>query len=110
MRGRPASVIGLLLCLGYVAPGGGEAVAGSTAPAARRRPTSSSPRGTSSSPRSSPRSDYGYRWLVLVNKLIVPIVGAVMLVTVAAVELFDVVRGTPDAYLLGDFGRRGWPR
>jgi purine-cytosine permease-like protein len=113
VRGRLiASVIGLLLCLGYVALTvwtGGEAVVVGLDRA----------RGVEGSDGElalgyvviaalvAAVGIFGYRWLVLVNKLIVPVVGVVMVLTVAALwDSFDPsYAGTPDAYLLGDF----WP-
>jgi len=113
VRGRLiASVIGLLLCLGYVALTvwtGGEAIVVGLDRA----------RGVESTDVElaigyvviavlvAAVGIYGYRWLVRVNKLIVPVVGLVMLLTVAALwSSFDpAYEGTPDAYLLGDF----WP-
>jgi purine-cytosine permease-like protein len=113
VRGRLiASVIGLLLCLGYVALTvwtGGEAV---VAGLDRARGTTATDVELATgyvviAVLVAAVGIYGYRWLVLVNKLIVPVVGAVMLVTVAALwSSFDAsYAGTPDAYLLGDF----WP-
>jgi len=113
VRGRlVASVIGLLLCLGYVALTvwtGGEAVVAGLDRA----------RGTESTDGElalgyvviaglvAAVGIYGYRWLVRVNKLIVPLVGAAMVLTVAGLwSSFDPsYAGTPDEYLLGDF----WP-
>lgn len=113
VRGRLiASVIGLLLCLGYVALTvwtGGEAV---VAGLDRARGTAATDVELATgyvviAVLVAAVGICGYRWLVLVNKLIVPVVGAVMLVTVAALwGSFDAsYAGTPDAYLLGDF----WP-
>jgi len=113
VRGRlVASVIGLLLCLGYVALTvwtGGEAV---VVGIDRARGTD----GTSGEFAAGyvviallvvAIAVYGFRWLVLVNKLIVPLVGGVMLLTVVALwGSFDAsYAGTPDEYLLVDF----WP-
>lgn len=113
VRGRlVASVIGLLLCLGYVALSvwtGGEAVVVAIDRA----------RGTEGTGGEyalgyvviallvAVLAIFGFRWLMLVNKLLVPIVGAVMLLTVIALwGSFDPsYAGTPDEYLLGDF----WP-
>jgi purine-cytosine permease-like protein len=113
VRGRlVASVIGLLLCLGYVALSvwtGGEALVAGLDRA----------RGTETTDGELALgyvaiaalvtlvAVVGYRWLVRVNKALVPIVGSVMLLTVVALAgSFDAsYAGTPDEYLLGDF----WP-
>ena len=113
VRGRLiASVIGLLLCLGYVAltvwTGGDAVVAGVDRTL-----------GLNGSDGQSVAAYviiavlvagvaiYGYRWLVRVNNLIVPAVGAIMVLTVVALwGKFDVsYAGTPEAYLPGGF----WP-
>jgi len=113
VRGRlVASVIGLLLCLGYVALTiwtGGEALV-----AVADRLTGA---------EDSALQDivgygvlavaiaivavYGYRWLVRVNTLIVVVVGLAMLLTVIGLAgRFDATYpGTPDVYALGTF----WP-
>lgn len=113
VRGRlVASVIGLLLCLGYIALTvwtGGEAVVASLT------------RMTGAQETSLELAIgyaviaiivaivavYGFRWLVGLNRLIVPVVGATILLTVFAfAPSFDAsYPGTPDAYALGDF----WP-
>ncbi|MFC6237019.1 purine-cytosine permease family protein [Longivirga aurantiaca] len=113
VRGRLiASVIGLLLCLGYVALTvwtGGEAVVVGLDRA----------RGTEGTDGElaigyvviaalvAAVGIYGYRWLVRVNKLIVPLVGGAMLLTVIGLwGSFDAsYAGTPDEYILGGF----WP-
>ncbi len=113
VRGRLiASVIGLLLCLGYVALTvwtGGDAVVGGLDRAF----------GVAGSDRQSVAAYlviavlvaaiaiYGYRWLVRVNNVIVPGLAAIMLVTVIALGgSFDAsYAGTPSAYALGTF----WP-
>lgn len=113
VRGRlVASVIGLLLCLGYVALTiwtGGEALV-----AVAGRLTGSA---------ESVWQDiigygvlavtvavvaiYGYRWLLRVNTLIVVVVGSAMLLTVIGLAgQFDPsYPGTPEVYALGSF----WP-
>jgi purine-cytosine permease-like protein len=113
VRGRlVASVIGLLLCLGYVALTvwtGGEAIV-----AGLDRATGAE----ESAPvlalgyvviavAVSAVAVYGFRWLVAVNKLLVPLVGGVMLLVVVSLwSSFDAsYAGTPDEYLLGGF----WP-
>ena len=113
VRGRLiASVIGLLLCLGYVALTvwtGGEALVAGLDRA----------RGTEATELElalgylliaglvAVVGIVGYRWLVAVNKTIVVLVGAVLLLTVVALwGSFDAsYAGAPDLYLLGDF----WP-
>jgi len=107
-----ASVIGLLLCLGYVALTiwtGGEALA-----AGLDRLT-----GTPSSTVQyvigygvlavavAVVAIYGYRWLVRVSSLIVWVVGAAMVLTVVGLmSRFDPsYAGAPDQYALGSF----WP-
>lgn len=113
MRGRlVASVIGLLLCLGYVALTvwtGGEAV---VAVADRVFGVAES------DPQYAlgyvvvalliaAAAVYGFGWLVRINKLIVPVVLVTMvLMVVAFAGAFDAsYAGTPDAYAVGDF----WP-
>ena len=113
VRGRlVASVIGLLLCLGYVALTiwtGGEAL---VAVADRL-----------SDSEESVLQDilgygilavliavvaiYGYRWLLRVNTLIVIVVGIAMLLSVIGLaDKFDATYpGSPDVYALGSF----WP-
>lgn len=113
VRGRlVASVIGLLLCLGYVALTiwtGGEAL---VAVADRL-----------SGAQETPVQDilgygllavtvavvaiFGYGWLLRVNTLIVVVVGIAMLLTVIGLAgRFDAgYPGSPDAYALGSF----WP-
>ncbi len=113
VRGRLiASVIGLLLCLGYVALTiwtGGDAVVGGL----------DRTFGIAASDGQSVAAYlllamlvatiaiYGYRWLVRVNNLIVPGIAAIMLLTVIALwGSFDAsYAGTPSAYVLGGF----WP-
>ncbi|MFN0283020.1 MAG: purine-cytosine permease family protein [Kineosporiaceae bacterium] len=107
-----ASVIGLLLCLGYVALTvwtGGEAV---VVGLERATGTGLGEAGYAVgyvviAVLVAVVAIYGYRWLVVLNKVIVPLVGAAMLVTtVALAGDFDAgYAGTPDAYLLGGF----WP-
>lgn len=113
VRGRlVASVIGLLLCLGYVALTvwtGGEAV---VAVADRVFGVAES------DPQYAlgyvvvalliaAAAVYGFGWLVRINKLIVPVVLVTMvLMVVAFAGAFDAsYAGTPDAYAVGDF----WP-
>ena len=113
VRGRlVASVIGLLLCLGYVALTiwtGGEALV-----AVADRFT-----GTADSAVQdiigfgvlalavAIVAIYGYRWLLRVNTAIVVVVGIAMLLTVIGLAgQFDAgYPGAPDAYALGSF----WP-
>lgn len=113
VRGRlVASVIGLLLCLGYVALTiwtGGEALVAVT--------------DRSLGTEESVLQDvlgygllavaiavvaiYGYRWLLRVNTIIVIVVGAAMLLSVIGLaDKFDATcPGSPDLYALGSF----WP-
>ncbi len=113
VRGRlVASAIGLLLCLGYVALTiwtGGEAV---VAGAARVTGADVGAAGDVAAyvvlaVLVSAVAIYGYRLLVVVNRLVVPLVGVVMLaVVVATAGSFDpAYPGTPDALILGGF----WP-
>ena len=113
VRGRlVASIIGLLLCLGYVALTiwtGGEALV-----AVADRLT-----GTEDSAVQdivgygvlavavAVVAIYGYRWLLRVNTLIVVVVGIAMLLTVIGLAgQFDATyAGAPDTYALGSF----WP-
>lgn len=107
-----ASVIGLLLCLGYVAItvwSGGEALVASldrslgigdgTAWYVAAYALLAAAVGLV--------AVYGYHWLLRVNQLIVWIVGAAIVLSLVAVApSFDPgYAGTPDAYLLGGF----WP-
>ena len=113
VRGRlVASVIGLLLCLGYVAltvwTGGEAIVAGlDRATGAEESPVALAVGYLVIAVAVSAVAVYGFRWLVLVNKLLVPLVGGVMLLVVVALwGSFDAsYAGTPDEYLLGGF----WP-
>lgn len=113
VRGRLIpSVIGLLLCLGYVALTiwtGGEALV-----AVADRLTGSE--GAVWQDAASYAvlavavaavAVYGYRWLLHVNTAIVVVVGIAMLLTVIGLAgRFDVTYpGTPDTYALGSF----WP-
>jgi purine-cytosine permease-like protein len=113
VRGRlVASVIGLLLCLGYIALTvwtGGEAVVSSLSRAI----------GTSETDLEFALgyaaiavivaivAVWGFRWLVGLNKIIVPVVGITMILTVIAFAPdFDAsYPGAPELYALGDF----WP-
>lgn len=113
VRGRlVASVIGLLLCLGYVALTiwtGGEAL---VAVADRLSGTEDSAWKdvlgyAVLAVAVAVVAIYGYRWLVRVNTLIVVVVGAAMLLTVIGLAgQFDGgYPGAPEAYALGSF----WP-
>ncbi len=113
VRGRlVASVIGLLLCLGYVALTiwtGGEAL---VAVADRLSGAEDSALQdfvgyTVLAAAVAVIAVYGYRWLVRVNTLIVVVVGAAMLLTVIGLAgSFDGgYPGAPDQYALGSF----WP-
>jgi purine-cytosine permease-like protein len=113
VRGRlVASAIGLLLCLGYIALTiwtGGEAVVSSLSRAV----------GAGETDREfavgyaviaavvAVVAVYGFRWLVTLNKVIVPVVGITMVLSVVAfAPSFDAsYAGAPDQYALGDF----WP-
>ncbi|HPX35925.1 MAG TPA: cytosine permease [Mycobacterium sp.] len=113
VRGRlVASVIGLLLCLGYVALTiwtGGEALVAVTDRLL----------GTEESVLQDVLgygllavaiavvAIYGYRWLLRVNTIIVIVVGAAMLLSVIGLaDKFDATYpGSPDLYALGSF----WP-
>jgi purine-cytosine permease-like protein len=113
VRGRlVASVIGLLLCLGYIALTvwtGGEAVVSSISRAAGTTETSLEfALGYAAiAVIIAVVAIYGFRWLVKLNKWIVPVVGATMILTIIAfLPDFDAsYPGTPDLYALGDF----WP-
>lgn len=113
VRGRlVASVIGLLLCLGYVAItiwSGGEAL---VATADRMFATGRSTAGLVVAylvlaAAIGVVAVFGYHWLLRVNKVIVALVGtAIVLSLVAVAPSFDPgYPGTPDAYALGTF----WP-
>lgn len=113
VRGRlVASVIGLLLCLGYIALTvwtGGEALVISLG------------RMTGSEATDAwlalgyaliavvvaVVAVYGFRWLVTLNKLIVPVVGATMILSLIAFapDFDSSYPGAPDLYALGEF----WP-
>ncbi len=113
VRGRlVASAIGLLLCLGYIALTvwtGGEAVVTAIA---RVMSTQASDTGYAIGFLAITLvvvvvAIYGFDWLVLLNKWIVPVVGGTMILTVVAFAgSFDAsYAGTPDQYALGSF----WP-
>ena len=113
VRGRlVASVIGLLLCLGYVALTiwtGGEAL---VAVVYRLTGSQESAAGDIAgyavlAVAVAVVAIYGYRWLLRVNTAIVVVVGAAMLLTVIGLaDQFDATyAGAPDAYALGSF----WP-
>lgn len=113
VRGRlVASVIGLLLCLGYVALTiwtGGEAL---VAVVYRLTGSEESAAGDIAgyavlAVAVATVAIYGYRWLLRVNTAIVVVVGAAMLLTVIGLaDQFDATySGAPDAYALGSF----WP-
>ena len=107
-----ASVIGLLLCLGYVALTiwtGGEALATGV-----ERITGAAPSDLHFllgygvlAVAVATVAIYGYGWLLRVNTAIVWVVGAAMLLTVVGLwSRFDAsYPGTPDLYALGTF----WP-
>jgi purine-cytosine permease-like protein len=113
VRGRlVASVIGLLLCLGYIALTvwtGGEAVVASVSRAMGADETSLElALGYAAiAVVVAIVAIYGFRWLVGLNKLIVPIVLVTMLLSLMAfAPQFDAsYAGTPDEYALGEF----WP-
>lgn len=107
-----ASVIGLLLCLGYVAltiwTGGDALVAG------LGRLTGTTPGDLAYAVAYvvlaalvSLVAVYGFGPLVVLNRVIVPLVGLTVLLTVVALagDFDPSYAGTPDAYLLGGF----WP-
>lgn len=113
VRGRlVASVIGLLLCLGYVALTiwtGGEALV-----AVANRLTGSEESAVEDivgyavlAFSVAVVAVYGFRWLLRVNTLIVVVVGIAMLLTVIGLAgSFDATYpGAPDTYALGSF----WP-
>ena len=113
VRGRlVASVIGLLLCLGYVALTiwtGGEALV-----AVANRLTGAEESAIEDvvgyavlALSVAVVAIYGYRWLLRVNTLIVVVVGIAMLLSVIGLaDRFDATYpGAPDAYALGSF----WP-
>jgi len=113
VRGRlVASAIGLLLCLGYIALTvwtGGEAVVTAATRVLGTTPTDA---GLAVGYLVITVvvvvvAVYGFRWLVLLNRWIVPVVGSTMVLTVIAfADSFDAsYAGTPDAYALGSF----WP-
>jgi purine-cytosine permease-like protein len=113
VRGRlVASVIGLLLCLGYIALTvwtGGEAVVASLTRAAGTEETNAElALGYAViAVVVAVVAIYGFRWLVTLNKLIVPVVVATMILAIIAFAPdFDAsYPGTPDMYALGEF----WP-
>lgn len=113
VRGRlVASVIGLLLCLGYIALTvwtGGEAVVSSLV-----RMTGAEETDLELALGYAVIAIviaivavYGFRWLVALNKLIVPVVGLTMVLAVIAFapDFDSSYPGAPDLYALGDF----WP-
>jgi purine-cytosine permease-like protein len=113
VRGRlVASVIGLLLCLGYVALTiwtGGEALV-----AVADRLTGAGDSAVQDiigyavlAAAVATVAIYGYRWLLRVNTVIVVVVGIAMLLTVIGLAgRFDATYpGAPDSYALGSF----WP-
>ena len=118
VRGRlVASAIGLLLCLGYIALTvwtGGEAVVTAIA---RVRSTEASDMGFALGFLAITVvvvvvAVYGFDWLVVLNKWIVPVVGATMMLTVMAFAgSFEAsYPGTPDQYAWARSGRPGcWP-
>lgn len=107
-----ASGIGLMLCLGYLAltvwTGGEAVVIGLDRAFGRESGDTGYALGYGVIAAGvAAVAVYGFRWLVTLNRALVPLIGAVMLVTVAALApRFDAgYPGTPDAYLLGGF----WP-
>jgi purine-cytosine permease-like protein len=113
VRGRlVASVIGLLLCLGYIALTvwtGGEALVISLSRATGAEATDAwlALGYALIAIVVAVVAVYGFRWLVALNKLIVPVVGATILLSlVAFAPDFDAsYPGVPELYALGEF----WP-
>ena len=113
VRGRlVASVIGLLLCLGYLALTvwtGGEAVVSSLARATGSEETDAwlALGYAVIAIIVAVVAMYGFRWLVTLNKLIVPVVVITMILSIIAFAPdFDAsYAGEPDLYALGEF----WP-
>jgi purine-cytosine permease-like protein len=113
VRGRLiASGIGLLLTLGYLALTvwtGGEATAASVSRLLGDRPTNFwyAAGYAVIAILIAVVAIYGFGWLVVLNKAIVPVVGITMVLTVIAfASQFDAsYPGTPDQYALGSF----WP-
>lgn len=113
VRGRlVASVIGLLLCLGYIALTvwtGGEAVVASLVRITGAEETNLELAAGYAviAILVGVVAVYGFQWLVRLNKVIIAVVGAtVVLSLIALAPHFDAsYPGTPDQYLLGDF----WP-
>jgi len=116
VRGRlVASVIGLLLCLGYLALTvwtGGEAVVSSVA-----RMTGAETTDLELALGYAVIAIvvavvaiYGFRWLVGLNRVIVPIVVITMVLTVIAFmpDFDSSYEGAPDLYALGDFWPTWW--
>ena len=113
VRGRlVASVIGILLCLGYIALTvwtGGEAVVASLVRMTGTRETDLELAAGYAviAALVAVVAVYGFRWLVRLNKVIVVVVGAtVVLSLIAFAPDFDAsYPGTPHQYALGEF----WP-
>ncbi len=113
VRGRLiASVIGLLLCLGYVALTvwtGGEAIVAvlDRALGTEGSDTQYALGYVVVAASIAIVAVYGFRWLVVINKAIVPVVLVTMLLAVAALAgTFDSsYAGVPEEYALGSF----WP-
>lgn len=113
VRGRlVASAIGLLLCLGYIALTvwtGGEAVITAIARALGVKPNDWAYAAgyLVITVVVTLVAVYGFRWLVTLNRWIVPVVGSTMVLTIIGFAgSFDAsYPGTPDAYALGTF----WP-
>lgn len=113
VRGRlVASVIGLLLCLGYIALTvwtGGEAIVSSLSRATGTEATNAwlALGYAVIAIVVAVVAVYGFRWLVTLNKLIVPVVGLTMVLSLVAFapDFDSSYPGAPELYALGEF----WP-